>query len=263
MKERFENRQIELASNRVRGFREYAPTFHMHAELVLVEQGHLCMSVDGETRTLGKGEIGMVFPYCLHSYEKSEDAQVTFLLFSPFAAGELGEQLLSKKPRSAYLADESGLSHIFERVHSFACDTEDEARMRVAKSYLSALVGELLLTVDTVRRDAYDASATQRILAYCAEHFREPLSVGALSEALFVSESTVTKVIASRTGGGFRTYLNALRVGEAKRLLCDGRRKIVDVMLECGFSNQSSFNRIFWKHVGMTPREWREQRTET
>ena len=134
--------------------------------------------------------------------------------------------------------------------------------MRVAKSYLSSLVGELLLTVATVRRDTHDASATQRILAYCAEHFREPLSVCRLSEALFVSESTVTKVISSRTGGSFRAYLNALRVGEAKRLLCDGQRKIVDVMLECGFSNQSSFNRIFLEHVGMTPKQWRERRTE-
>ena len=35
--------------------------------------------------------------------------------------------------------------------------------------------------------------------------------------------------------------------------------KIIDIMLECGFQNQSSFNRIFLKYSGKTPSQFRSQ----
>jgi len=258
MRERFENRRLELAAERTHGFRAYEPMFHLHAELVLVTGGHLRLTVEGEARTLGAGDVGMVFPYCLHSYEASDDADAIVLLFSPFAVGAYASKMLSHKPSAAYLSDAAELYPAFERVLRFYDVTSDE-RMRVANTYLSALVGEILLTVQLVRRDTLDASLTQKILVYCAEHYREPITVRSIAKALYISESSVTKIIAARTGGCFRDYLNALRVGEAKRLLRECDRKIVDVMLECGFSNQSSFNRIFLQHVGMTPREYREQ----
>ncbi|MBQ8311170.1 MAG: helix-turn-helix transcriptional regulator [Clostridia bacterium] len=256
MRQRFENRRLELGAERTHGFRAYAPMFHIHAELVLVTAGHLCMTVEGERRTLGAGEAGLVFPYCLHSYEASDDAEAIVLLFSPFTAGSYASRMLSHKPSAAYLRDAMPLLPAFERVLTF-CDSENEERMRVANTYLSALVGELLLTVPLVRRDALDATLTQKILVYCAEHYREPITVRSIARALYVSESAVTKIFAARTGGSFREYLNALRVDEAKRLLRERGRKIVDVMLECGFCNQSSFNRVFLHHVGLTPREYR------
>ena len=258
MKEVFENRRIELGAERTHGFRAYAPMFHIHAELVLVLSGELSMTVEGESHIIRKGEVGMVFPYCLHSYESSEDVEAIVLLFSPYTAGTYAEKLLSHKPISARYDQGGGLLAAFERVLSFF-DVECEERMRVASTYLSALIGELLLTVPLVRRDAMDAALTQRLFVYCAEHYREPLSVRSVADALYVSESTVTKIFSLQTGESFREYLNGLRIGEAKRLLRERERKIVDVMLDCGFSNQSTFNRVFLDLVGETPREYRSR----
>ncbi|MBE6589208.1 MAG: helix-turn-helix domain-containing protein [Ruminococcaceae bacterium] len=256
MKQRFENRNLELAAEHTHGFRAYPPMFHVHAELVFVMKGTLRMTVEGVHCTLHAGEVGMVFPYCLHSYEESNDVEALVLLFSPFTSGVYASRMLSHKPTSARLPNADTLLPSFLRVLTFY-DTENKERMDVAGAYLSALVGELLLTVPLIRRDAQDATLTQRIFVYCAEHYREQLSVKELSKALYVSESTITKIFSLQTGGSFRKYLNELRVGEAKRLLRERKRKIVDVMLECGFCNQSSFNRVFLESVGMTPREFR------
>lgn len=99
----------------------------------------------------------------------------------------------------------------------------------------------------------------QKILLYCAEHFSEEISVKSISGALYVSRSYVTKIFSSKLKFPFREYINILRISKAKKLLDDTDKRIIDIMYECGFQNQSSFNRVFYKQCNMTPQEFREK----
>jgi AraC-like DNA-binding protein len=104
-----------------------------------------------------------------------------------------------------------------------------------------------------------DLEVVQKLLKYCEEHYREDISIASVSDTLHISESYVTKLFSARLDCSFRKYINRLRLMEVKKLLRSSEKTIIDIMLSCGFNNQSSFNRIFFEEIGCTPREYRQQ----
>ncbi len=53
-------------------------------------------------------------------------------------------------------------------------------------------------------------------------------------------------------------FINKLKLQYAANLLINTEKKILDIILESGFDNISYFNRLFKKHLGMTPSEYRD-----
>ena len=58
----------------------------------------------------------------------------------------------------------------------------------------------------------------------------------------------------------FKTYVNQLRINEAKRLLLESELNVGEIAFKVGFINQSHFNRVFKNLVGMNPSEFRENK---
>ena len=52
-----------------------------------------------------------------------------------------------------------------------------------------------------------------------------------------------------------------VRMEKAKELLGDNKYKLYDVSIEVGYENPSYFSRQFKKYTGLTPSEYRNQRT--
>ena len=59
---------------------------------------------------------------------------------------------------------------------------------------------------------------------------------------------------------GFRAYLNALRMEEAKRLLKTTDEPITQIAYSCGYNSQTTFNRVFRERFDKTPREMRDEK---
>ena len=92
--------------------------------------------------------------------------------------------------------------------------------------------------------------------------YLEPLlSLGSLGRQLGETPRYVSQVINTRLGKSFSDFINGYRIEEAKRRLAerDSERPILDILLDCGFSTKSNFNRAFKQHVGMTPSEFRKR----
>ena len=134
-----------------------------------------------------------------------------------------------------------------------------ELHALAAQAYLSALAGQLLTSVPMEQVDLVDTNTVQELLGYCASHYREDLNITRVASALHVSPNYVSRLFSEKLECPFRTYINRLRVMDAKKLLKTSGRTVIDIMLECGFRNQSSFNRIFAQEVGCTPREYRSK----
>lgn len=125
--------------------------------------------------------------------------------------------------------------------------------------YLQALIGEILLSAQKYTEENVDMSTIQKVLIYCSEHYTEDITVKKVSKALFISQSTVTKIFSGKLNSSFRDYINGLRISKAKYYLEKTDKKIIEIMYSCGFRNQSSFNRVFYENCGMTPTECRKK----
>ena len=242
---------FQLDGLTVQGLRAYIPMFHHHGELVYVEEVSVCVTVDGADYTIRAGELAIVFPYLTHSYTDAPDAKVLLLLFDP-AATAFDNTLLSKKPICCQVAG-SLLYPMIQR----AVTMIHSGKRKTAMAYLNAVLGELLELLQLAERGDASDNVTLQLLLYCEEHFAEDITVKDMAEALYISTSYISKIFSQKLHYGFREYINALRIHKAQALLKETDKKILQIMSECGFRNQSSFNRVFQEISGVPPREYR------
>lgn len=253
MKSIFEKKDyFELHGLSVSGFRGYPPMFHTHGELIYVVKGSINICVDGKPHVLKEGELSVVFPYLPHSYDDAPDAEALIILFDPLATA-FDNTFLTKKPIS-YYADGSAFYSMLSR----AIDLMNNGKNKTAMGYINAVIGEFLETTSMENSDNTAEDATTKILIYCAEHFTENITIKSVSEALYLSPGYVSKIFSQKLKFGFREYINALRVNMAKSLLKKPEKRITDIMLSCGFVNQSSFNRVFRDICGVSPKDYRK-----
>lgn len=92
---------------------------------------------------------------------------------------------------------------------------------------------------------------------YIDEHFTEDLSLARLSDLVCMTPSSFSRFFKSRTGRTLSDYIIDVRLGYAARMLVDTSKSVSDICYECGFNNQSNFNRIFKSKRGLTPRDFR------
>lgn len=250
----FEKKEyFQLTGTRAKGFQGYLPMFHPHGELLHVLRGAIPITVDGQTHILQPGQTAVVFPYLTHSYESAPDAEALILLFDPRQT-LFDNTLLTKKP-TCFFTDIPQLPPLMDR----AVTMLKAGRPKTAMAYVSATLGELLEVLPLTDSQGPSGDMTVQLLSYCAEHFAEAITVRTLAEALFISESYVSKLFARNLKCSLREYINDLRVQKAQRLLERTDLSVGQILSTCGFQNQSSFNRVFRKLCGMSPRQYRQK----
>ena len=92
---------------------------------------------------------------------------------------------------------------------------------------------------------------------YIFKHLSDPISVSDLARALCRGRSRLSTDFKKQTGENLSDYIQKRKIEESKRLLRYAGRPAVDVALYLGFSSQSHFSRVFKKHTGLTPNEFR------
>ena len=86
---------------------------------------------------------------------------------------------------------------------------------------------------------------------------RQP-DVRAVAEVIQLSARTLQRRL-SEEGLTFATVVARARFDAARRMLEDPSRRVVDVALEVGYSDQAHFTRAFVRWTGLSPREFRRR----
>ncbi len=102
----------------------------------------------------------------------------------------------------------------------------------------------------------------EKVLQYVQEkevYLNPSLSMDVLSAELQIPKHHLTEVLNIELGKNFFQFVNAYRIEAVKAMLKDpfNLYSIEAVGYECGFSNKSSFFRIFKETVGVTPLEYK------
>lgn len=244
---------------------KYAWALHLHQqlELLYVENGMVEVTVDFQTRCLHTGDLAVIFPNCVHSYQVPEDALPSNHLYGmvivPQLAGDFCEPLSQYVPQKPFIpADrlEEEAVYAIKRLYRPA----DPFRPIVAKSYLQLLLAcvwpELAPVQDKNHR--FD-DIPYRAIRYVMEHYRQPLLAKQVAAELGITQSHLARIFSQRLHMGFNEYVNQLRIQMAQDLLRTTGRPITDIMLDTGFESQSTFNRAFRDIHGISPREYRRQ----
>ena len=95
------------------------------------------------------------------------------------------------------------------------------------------------------------------------KHINDDLRLEQLADLVSMTPSAFSRFFKLRTGKNLSEYIVDIRLGHAARRLVDTTDGVSEICWSCGFNNLSNFNRLFRKHKGCTPTEFREKYQKT
>ena len=97
------------------------------------------------------------------------------------------------------------------------------------------------------------------VAGYIHAHYPEDLSLDFLAKHFCISPSYLSHRFKQVTGFSVTDYIQMTRIRNVQSLLINTEIPITEVAEPCGFNCFSQFNRVFRKHIGMSPSQYRKQ----
>lgn len=242
------------------GFNNVKTHFHSQLELHCVTEGEVCFTVDGRELRCQRGFI-FVFPYQLHSNLESRGTKHISLIASPYSCGFLTNRLLEQRPLEPFVdydSSDSELELLMSYCHSLYLDSKRNDGLLEAATICA--VGEALRHMELIPvGDTRRLDTLSRVISYCMANLTGDLSLGAVADALNFNKCHISKVFSSKLNMHFTDFVNDQRIYRVCEELRSTQKPITQIALEYGFENQSTFNRLFMKMCGCSPREFRRR----
>lgn len=91
-------------------------------------------------------------------------------------------------------------------------------------------------------------------LDFIHNHFNDSeLTLETVSATCNVSQRRIASTILEKYGCNFKTYINQIRINEAKRLMLETNLNISEIAYKVGFNSPNHFNRVFKALTGNNP----------
>lgn len=105
-----------------------------------------------------------------------------------------------------------------------------------------------------------EALENSEIEDYIGNNYSNPnICMTLISQDINISAKIISEYINNKYNLNFPSYLNSIRITEAKRLLGNHDLKILDIAVSVGYSSAGHFNRIFKQFENITPTEFRKR----
>ena len=98
------------------------------------------------------------------------------------------------------------------------------------------------------------------MIDFIKKNYAQELTLDNIAGSANVSISKCSRVFKEYTRMSPITYLNNFRINMAASMIIKSSETISSIAMECGFSSQSYFNRLFLKEYGVTPKEYRHKK---
>jgi AraC-like DNA-binding protein len=130
---------------------------------------------------------------------------------------------------------------------------------RAAESFgRPAAANAVLANQLVIQSSQAEPPSITRARQFILEHRGEELSLAHVAKAVNMSSFYFCKTFKKVTGLNFTDYLARARIEKAKELLLDPNARVSEIVFEVGFQSITHFNRIFKRHVGKSPTEYRK-----
>lgn len=235
---------------------------HYHIELGFFMGGRVRASIDSNRYEVGAGDIVVVFPNQIHSFEMLERGDYILLIINPDFLPEFAKQFTTALPTTGLLhgaADDEELRGLIEKISDVYFSSEPYREM-IIRGYLLAFFGKILSRLELHDVQSRDYRVLGMILNYCTNNSDKNLSLGMLEKELHISKYYISHIMSNKLHIGFNDYINSLRVSNACKHLLKTDLSITEISEIVGFNTLRTFNRAFVKQMGITPSDYRTKK---
>ncbi len=240
------------------------PHLHREIELICMLEGEASAYADSACSLIRKGDLFIAFPNQIHFYETHVPGKHYCIIFRPDMIPEMAEIFSEGVPQSAVLSGvllDPRILALVDGLHEAAFREPYDQLENLRRGYLLALFAELVPKMHISRLPVGDSEALRTIVSFCTKNFSENLSLSVLEEQLHLNKYYISHLFSGKLGLKFNDYINSLRVSEACKYLLNSDMNVTEIGSLVGFNTPRTFNRAFVKQLGVSPTEYRRNRS--
>ncbi len=217
--------------------KDHSFPLHIHERIIagFVSSGRVRLSFEEESFELSSGDAYIIFPFTPHSAKTFDDAVISVITFAQNA-----DALYRTRKKYLILKD-------------------------IARQYPSVYKNnipdtgliEKILMEHAEPSVSFEKTDCERIRNIISENYSEKNTLEDVS-VLGKSKYSVLRSFRKDFGVTPSVYHILVRIRKAKAMMLTGR-SLIETALDCGFCDQSHFNRTFKKYTGLTPEEFRNK----
>lgn len=251
--------------------------WHDDFELIYCTRGQMQVTLWGQAHTLRAEDLIVVLPHAVHSIEQgdSEGGEYFNILFHPSLFRGSEKDPCYDKYVLPFLNGERTMQCFYPAGSHFNQTVTPCILSMLEHRKESYTTHELVIKSDLFfllhQMNQYSTAATvdnshlqlsysrlKNALYYVQKFYDSDISVKKAAEQCGFSESHFMKLFREFTGMSFNAYLVNYRLELAAKQLSETDSKVIDIMENCGFHNQSYFTRAFQKKYRKPPLRYRK-----
>lgn len=243
-------------------------SFHVHNELELftVLDGSATIQLKDRCVSVEKGDVLLFNPGQAHEINAGEGS-VTALVTQ--VSSRFCEEYFREIVNSEFM-DNAVQKYIhkddYEKLVASLCQVASAyiQETRLFEMFVTAEICKILFclyqnvpTRDYRTSEAKSMRQMNEIAQYIDANFSEKIALKDMASMIGVSPSRFSHIFTNKFGISFQEYLHELRFEKAMRLIPSRNLSLTTIAQMSGFSDGKYMNRMFLKHLGCTPREYR------
>ncbi|MCR8631216.1 helix-turn-helix domain-containing protein [Paenibacillus radicis (ex Xue et al. 2023)] len=178
--------------------------------------------------------------------------------FTPEIISNLFQALTGTAIRTIYEV-QSTAGEIFGDSFDLYKEVNACARLQDKKEFIERIFSSISQWIQQ-KKQGQNTSLFNQIQEYVEHNYHLDLSLTILGENIGLSPSYLSSIFKETTGMNFVDYINTRRVDQAKIMLRQTNETVVEISDKVGFTNSNTFIRVFKRHEGITPGQFRQMR---
>lgn len=219
--------------------------WHTEHEFIYVSEGVVELITDNASYILNCGMSAFLASEEIHCIRGSIDS-ITHIIKT-----SVGNEITDNKQLA------SPVISSFSDAEAFVLKISDEQKKKyggiVSDCIATQLIAEIFRSEKINISSQKDKQKNKQLLEWITSNCSH-ITFEDTAEYMNFSKSYFSKYFQTLTGMKFTNYLNILKVSSAIEKITNGEKNMTEISISCGFGTIRSFNRIFKKLTGYTPK---------
>ena len=253
----------------------YGPLIRDFAVIHFVVNGKGKAVVDNREYSIGKNQCFLFRPNQLHYYESSCEEPWEYYYFS--FCGNNVDVILEEMGFAEHMVVRN-IPHpeeLIKLLQQLAATVDDSLTTYIHHGLLSLLIHQFItLSIHEQKPvQLFDAEFRSDLLSTgnytrlaCGiihNNYAEPIGVANIAKQLNLSVGYLNMIFKQELNKTVHTYLTEYRLKKAEEMLKTTTKQVIQIAYETGFSDPLYFSRLFTKHFGTSPKQYRKLNQKT
>jgi len=242
---------------------------HSSTELTILLEGEVLVEAGTRSYRAGKGDMLIFNSYEAHRLVPDPRATLLMLHLAPIFGSACFARLLTVEFDYTPQSLEKGVGDSVISMLIDAAKVFFREPLAFGMECTSLIFGAMTLLIRNVpyslNSDTEHVakkkrfSRKQRIAAFVDQHYKDKLTLTQLAQSEGITTAYMSRIFGELFTDSFQEYVSKLRMRKALPMLKKNNIFLVDICMECGFSDTRYLNAICLKEYGCTAAQLREQ----